>query len=101
MNFKAYYNFLLKPILSLNGVLEFTFTLLNAESGEVVAYDNLLEVRINAKWKFIETTYQKTLITIDGFDIVKFGESGLICEPKDLEKELIYLESAYDLCYGK
>ncbi|MGX7668854.1 hypothetical protein [Flavobacterium pedocola] len=94
------YNLLLKkPIKSENGVLVFTFSFSNSENGIVNAYDKLLEVNISTTWNFVKTG-DNLLIAIQGFDILKFGRKGLICDINELERELKCLESAYDLCFG-
>lgn len=99
MNIENYTSILNKPIESENGVLMFTFSFSTPESGDVNAYDKLLEVNIKATWNFVKTG-DNLLIAIQGFDILKFGRNGLICAVTELEKELKCLESAYDLCFG-
>ena len=91
--------FLKQPIESDNKILVFTFTFSTFKNGSVNAFDRDLEVNINAKWEFIQAE-NDVLITIEGFDIIKFGRAGLICKVTDLAGELKCLESAYDLCFG-
>lgn len=99
MNIEDYAKKLQQPIESDNKVLVFTFTFSTFKNGDLIATDRELGINISAKWEFIQTE-NGILITIQGFDIEKFGTTGLICKVIDLSRELSCLESAYDLCFG-
>ena len=98
MNLEDCRKILLEPIESNNKVLVFTFSFSTNFNGIVNAFDRQLEVNIQAKWELIQLE-NETLITIQGFDITKFGEAGLKCNIIELEKELKCLETAYNLCF--
>jgi len=98
MNLEDCRKILLEPIESNNKVLLFTFSFSTNFSGIVNAFDRQLEVNIKAKWELIQLE-NETLITIQGFDITKFGKAGLKCNIIELKKELNCLETAYNLCF--
>jgi len=98
MNLEDCRKFLIEPIESDNKVHLFTFSFSTNFSGIVNAFDRQLEVNIKAKWKLIQLE-NETLITIQGFDITKFGNAGLKCNIIELKKELNCLQTAYNLCF--
>ncbi len=98
MNLEDCRKILIEPIESNNNVLVFTFSFSTNFSGIVNAFDRQLEVNIQAKWELIHLE-NETLITIQGFDITKFGKAGLKCKITELVKELNCLETAYNLCF--
>ena len=99
MNLEDFNKFLNVPIISDNGVLTFVFTFISSENGNVNAHDNDLGVNIYANWQFVPIE-NEIFIAIQGFDIIKFDQKGLICKVENLTEELKCLESAYDLCFG-
>ncbi len=99
MNLEDCRKILIEPIESNNKVLVFTFSFSTNFSGIVNAFDRQLEVNIQAKWELIQLE-NETLITIQGFDITKFGKAGLKCKITELVKELNCLETAYNLCFN-
>ncbi len=98
MNLEDCRKILIEPIESNNKVLVFTFSFSTNFSGIVNAFDKQLEVNVQAKWELIQLE-NETLITIQGFDITKFGKAGLKCKITELVKELNCLETAYNLCF--
>ncbi len=96
MKIESFIENLTKGIISENRVIEYIFTFSTQQNGNIIAYDNELQVTIKGEWK-LENINEEISISIIGFEGLTNYQSKFLCKINDLNNILRMQSSAYDL----